>query len=152
VCYWVWLGFMLYSVVYLTNCVAPGVFAGFCSYIYCLLDGSCHSRLYIGSNKIEEENDLNPPTLPYFFKWYIRLPEKHHDYLCPHEDLSSVLVCFSLIQHWQPLFEKRRWIVFGCFPWSFHAHRRHACAIIQELLGCYDIIERFQLICDKYCQ
>ena len=27
---------------------------------------SCHSRLCIGSNKMEEENELNPPTLPCF--------------------------------------------------------------------------------------
>jgi len=49
---------MVYSVVYLTACVARGVFAGFCSYIYCLLGGRCHSRLYIGRNKMEEENEL----------------------------------------------------------------------------------------------
>jgi len=35
-------------------------------YIYCLLGGRCHSRLYIDRNKMEEENELNPPTLPYF--------------------------------------------------------------------------------------
>ena len=56
VSYWVWLGFIVYSVVYLTTCVARGVFAGLCSYIYCLLGGSFHSRLYIGSYKMAEEN------------------------------------------------------------------------------------------------
>jgi len=45
-----------------------------------------HSRLYRGSNKIEEETYLNPPTLPNFtYANYIRIPEEHHEYVCPHE-------------------------------------------------------------------
>jgi len=35
-------------------------------YIYRLLGGRCHSRLYIDSNKTEEENEVKPPILPYF--------------------------------------------------------------------------------------
>ena len=33
-CYWVWLGYIVYTVVYLTACLLRGAFAGFCSYIY----------------------------------------------------------------------------------------------------------------------
>ena len=40
------------------NLCCMGVFAGFCSYIYCFLGGSCHSSLNIGSYKMEEENYL----------------------------------------------------------------------------------------------
>jgi len=35
---------------------------------------------------MEEENDLNPLTLPYFIDDnYIRFPDEHHDYICSHE-------------------------------------------------------------------
>jgi len=36
-----------------------------CIYMYRPLGGRCHSRLNIGSNQMEEENELNPPTLPH---------------------------------------------------------------------------------------